>query len=96
MSLSVDANNVTLTPEMVPGDFIVELNEAGSNKYNWAMLLNSPSIAWPLTITVNSIPALTDPYAPSTFKVNVGENPVNPDRNGSLIRMCRLVRKWCM
>ncbi len=70
-----DANNVTLTPEMVPGDFIVELNEEGSNKYNWAMLLNSPSIAWPLTITVNSISALTDPYAPSTFQVFVGENP---------------------
>lgn len=71
----LDANNVALTPEMVPGDFIVELNEVGSNKYNWAILLNATSIAWPLTITVNSIPALTDPYAPSTFQVNVGENP---------------------
>lgn len=69
------ANNVALTPEITPNDFIVELNAAGSNQYNWAMQLNATSIAWPLTITVNSIPALTDPYAPSTFQVNVGETP---------------------
>ena len=70
-----DANNVTLTPQMVPGDFIVEPNLGGSNQYNWAMLLNAPNIAWPLTITVNSIPAVTESYPSSTFQVDVGENP---------------------
>ena len=39
------------------------------------MQINATNIAWPLTITVNSIPAVTEPYAVSTFQVDVGENP---------------------
>jgi hypothetical protein len=71
----LDANNVALVPSMVPDDFMVEANEVGGNKINWAIQVNGISISWPLTITVNSIPATTEPYAVSTFQVNVGENP---------------------
>ena len=71
----LDANNVVLMPSMVPDDFMVEANVEGSDRYNWAMQVNATNIAWPLTITVNSIPAVTEPYAVSTFQVDVGENP---------------------
>ena len=70
-----DANNVTLMPSMVPDDFIVETEGNTLTQYNWAMQISTTSIAWPLTITVNSIPAVTEPYALSTFQVDVGENP---------------------
>ena len=70
-----DANNTELLPSMVPNDFMVESNEAGGNTYNWAMQLNAKDIAWPLTITINSIPAVTEPYQESMFQVDVGENP---------------------
>ena len=68
-----DANNVTLTTSLVPNDFVIEANEIGSNKINWAVQVNETNIAWPLTITVSSIPAVTEPYASSTFQVEVGD-----------------------
>ena len=70
-----DANNVTLMPSMVPDDFIVETEGNTLTQYNWALQISTTNIAWPLTITVNSIPAMTEPYALSTFQVDVGENP---------------------
>lgn len=70
-----DANNVTLMPSMVPDDFMVETEGNTLTHYNWALQISTTNIAWPLTITVNSIPAMTDPYAVSTFMVDVGENP---------------------
>ncbi len=72
----LDANNLPLMPAMVPGDFIVESNEPGSDQYHWAIQVNGTDIAWPLTITVNSIPAVTEPYPTATFQVDVGEIPV--------------------
>ena len=70
-----DANDIVLMPSMAPNDFMIEGNSMESNQFNWAMQVNASSIAWPLTITVNSVPGVTEPYALSTFQVDVGENP---------------------
>jgi hypothetical protein len=71
----LDANGVALVTSMVPIDFIIEADETPDNQYPWALQVNPSSVAWPLTITVNSIPAVTEPYAASSFQVDVGEDP---------------------
>ncbi len=71
----LDANNVALNAAMVPNDFIIDADETPDNQYPWAVQIHASSVAWPLTITANSIPALTEPYAVYTFQVDVGEDP---------------------
>jgi putative hemolysin len=71
----LDANKAALIPSMAPGDFVFEGSALPNNQFNWAMQITATNIAWPLTITVNSVPAYTEPYAPSSFQVNVGEDP---------------------
>jgi putative hemolysin len=72
-----DANNTALIPSFPSGDFVIEGGgmPVPANQFNWVMQINAANIAWPLTITVNSVPAYTEPYAPSSFQVDVGENP---------------------
>jgi hypothetical protein len=70
-----DANNVALTTARVPEDFIIEGNFEDKNQFNWAVQISGKQIAWPLTITVNSLRAITSPYALSTFVVDVGSDP---------------------
>ncbi len=70
-----DVNNNELLPSMVPSDFMIEADNMDDHQIHWAMQINPTTIAWPLTITVNSIPVITEPYPASTFQVDVGENP---------------------
>lgn len=72
-----DANNAALIPSFPSGDFVMEGDDKPAPYYqlNWAMQITAANIAWPLTLTVNSIPAYAEPYAPSSFQVNVGEDP---------------------
>lgn len=70
-----DANQTELLPSMVPSDFMIELDNMADHQIHWAMQINPATIAWPLTITVHSIPVMTAPYPASTFQVDVGENP---------------------
>lgn len=70
-----DANDVVLTPARVPDDFIIEGNFEANNQFNWALQISGKDIAWPLTITVNSVNAVSPAFPMSTFQVDVGENP---------------------
>ncbi len=71
----LDANNKTLGTEIVPNDFLVETENLDNDIINWAFLINSVDIAWPITITVNSVPMVTERYPNATFLVDVGNNP---------------------
>lgn len=70
-----DANNVALTSLMVPDDFIVEGNSEANYQFNWAVRISGKNIVWPLTITVNSVNAVTSAFPKSTFQVDVGQDP---------------------
>jgi hypothetical protein len=70
-----DANNQALIPSRVPDDFIIEGNNGANDQFNWAIQVSGKNIAWPLTVTVNSVIAITDPYPMSIIKVDVGDNP---------------------
>ncbi len=70
-----DANNVTLTPLRVPDEFTIERNIESSNQFNWEVQISGQNVAWPLTITVNSVNAVTSAFPVSTFQVDVGQNP---------------------
>lgn len=71
----VDADNKPLTLSMAPDDFIIEGMGSPGNTFNWALQISGKDIAWPLTITVNSVKAVTEPYAPSNFTMDVGSDP---------------------
>ncbi len=71
----LDANNKILIPEMVPNDFQVEVDNNGGEIINWAFQIDSMDFSWPITITVNSVPMVTQRYQSSTILVDVGPNP---------------------
>ncbi len=71
----LDANGKILEPSIVPGDFIIEGDGIPSNQFNWAFQITESDFAWPLIITVNSVRAITAPFAPSGFTLEVGQDP---------------------
>lgn len=76
----VDAQQQVIIPTMPPDDFFMgNYSSQPNNKFNWAFKLSEKEISWPITITVNTLSAITEDYAPSTFQVEVGDTP-QPDQ----------------
>ncbi|MBA4385595.1 MAG: hypothetical protein C0410_12725 [Anaerolinea sp.] len=70
-----DANDVVLTLARVPDDFLIEGDGNPNNQFNWAVQISGKNIVWPLTMTVNSVNAVTPAFPMSTFQVDVGQDP---------------------
>lgn len=71
----VDANNQPVVTSPAPDDYRISSGAMANNVVNWAFQISGSKTAWPLTITVNSVSAFTEPYSPGSFTVDVGENP---------------------
>ncbi len=70
-----DAVNNVYIPEIVIDDKYLDIDGCNGQTHDWVFQIEAGSITWPLTITINSVPAESEPYATSYLNVDVGNNP---------------------
>jgi hypothetical protein len=71
-----DANGQEVTYGSAPFDFMPEeLVSPPKGSYGWTCQISGKSFAWPLTMTVHSVTAVTAPYPPVQFQFDSGSNP---------------------
>ena len=75
----LDANNKEVASTLVPDDFSFERFSEPGNAFNWGFMIPKKDIDWPVTITVNSVTAVSDDFAPASFTFDVGTDP-QPDQ----------------
>jgi len=71
-----DANGQVVTYSPAPDDVMWELlGGAPTNTIIWACQIESAGLAWPLTLSVNSVNAITTAYPPASIQFDTGANP---------------------
>ena len=70
-----DANGQCVPVSLTDADFIANLSEdQKSGKIPWEAKAEGNDLAWPLTVTVNSVRAVGADYDPTTFQVDLGDS----------------------
>jgi len=89
-----DANGQVLQFGLPPEDVLNTALQAvlPENTYSWACQVYGEQIQWPLTMTVNSVPAYGPPLPQAEFQIDVGAEP-QPDQRWQLDREVQLGSK---
>ena len=102
----LDARNKEVTSTLVPEDFYLERFAEPGNSFKWGFMLTQKDLAWPLTIVVNSVNAVSDDFAPSSFTIDVGSDPQADqvftldqdiplgDRSVHVVSITRIINKY--